>query len=226
VSKSGKDRRKSKRFRKRAKIRFWWADFEGTGFTSDISDTGLLIETNKPIEIGSRLNIEVTHGEDSFFGTVVIVRQKTYPRQARSMFKPALGARFLKITEVMGVSAEQELKDEPGAEEVAEQQEVQEEPAPPPVPEDIPLLVDLREHETLAEIYERDVKHGGLRVITTEIAELQSDIEVPVLLPEPHGQIICTGLVVKLFEDPPGFSVHLDDVDAVRARLIEIMRSA
>lgn len=226
MSKSGKDRRKSKRFRKRAKVRFWWADFEGTGFTSDISDTGLLIETNKPIEIGTRLNIEVTHADLSFFGTILIVRQKTYPRQARSLFKPALGARFLRVTEVMGVSAAEELQDEPEAENVEEQPEVQEEPAPPLVPQDIPLQVDLRKHETLAEIYERDVKHGGLRVITTEIAELQSDIEVPVLLPEPHGQIICTGLVVKLFEDPPGFSVHLDDVDAVRARLIEIMRTA
>ena len=219
MSKRGKERRRTKRFRKRLKVRYWWGDFEGMGFTSDISDSGLLLETSKPIAIGTRVHIEVSHDDESFFGDVVIVREKRYPHQARSLFKPALGARFLKVTEVMGVGVgvgEEKAKGAPP--------QVQEEQAPA-VPEHIPLQVDLRQAETLAEVYERDVKHGGLRVVTTEIPELQSDVEVPVLLPEPHTQIVCRGLVVKLFDDPPGFSVHLEDVDAVRARLIEILRS-
>lgn len=212
MSKRGKERRKNKRFRKRLKVRYWWKDFEGTGFTTDISDTGLLIETSKTIEIGTRVHIEVSYDDESFFGDVIIVRQKIYPRQARSLFKPALGARFLKVTEVVGLGGTK-------AKAAAAPEQA------PPVPDHIPMQVDLRDAETLAEIYERDVKHGGLRVVTTEMPELQSDVEVPVLLPEPHGEIVCRGLVVKLFEDPPGFSVHLEDVDAVRARLVEIMRS-
>ena len=92
--------------------------------------------------------------------------------------------------------------------------------------ESVPPIVDLRERAELESAYDKDIKYGGLHVHTTVIPELSGDVSVPVLLPDPHGEIECRGTVVKIFEDPPGFAMRLTEVDAVRARLIEIIRGS
>ena len=70
--------------------------------------------------------------------------------------------------------------------------------------------------------YDRDIKHGGLRVYTAEHFAIDTDVSVPVQLPEPHGAIDCLGTVVKTFED--GFALRLREVDPVRERISEILR--
>ena len=54
---------------------------------------------------------------------------------------------------------------------------------------------------------------------------IDTDVVVPVVLPMPHGRIDCSGTVVKIMDELPGFALRLRDIDAVRARLIEIIRS-
>ena len=86
--------------------------------------------------------------------------------------------------------------------------------------------MDLSEPAKLAQVYERDIRYGGLLVHTEERPELDSEVVVPVVLPAPHGQIECRGIVVKLTDDPPTVALRLSEVDQVRGRLIEIIRSS
>ena len=235
------------------------------GFTQDISETGLLVETPRDLELGARIHLEVTGDNLAFFANGVVVRKKQYPRQARSLFKPAMGVRFEKLTEALEHAKaagkakpvpRQEKPDAAGkstgkapvervakkaqpAEAAQAEKPVEQETDPPPAAKQtvpvkgdapvyetthLPMEVDLRDPQRLAEIYEEDVKHGGLRVRTTEAPGIDEDVVVPVLLPEPHGRIDCVGTVVKILDDLPGFALRLHDIDAVRARLIEIIR--
>ena len=245
-----RDKRRAERQRKRLTVRFWWDDLEGSGFTQDVSESGLLVETSKDLELGTRVHVELTGDNLAFFANAVVVRKKQYPRQARSLFKPALGLRFEKITEALQHArdaeerkpAEPQEKPEaageatgkPARKRAAKSKRSGAPAAQKPAAQDadpvyetkhLPMEVDLRRPERLAEIYEEDVKHGGLRVRTTEIREIDSEVVVPVLLPEPFGSIACSGTVVKIMEELPGFAIRLDDIDAVRARLIEIIRT-
>jgi Tfp pilus assembly protein PilZ len=208
-------------------VRFWSDEIEGTGFTADISDTGLLIETPKPLELGQRLHLEVSLNEGSYFAECVIVRRKTYPRHARALFKPAIGVRFLGLSEVAGVASapDDEVPERAASVETAEASarvEGSTDPVPVEVPRG-PMQVDLRELADLEAVYKRDIKHGGLLVQTREAPEIDSEVVVPVRLPDPHGTIRCHGTVVKVNENPPSVAVRLSEVKFVRDRVREIL---
>ena len=190
-------------------MRYWSDGVEGTGFTADISDTGMLIETPKPLELGQRLHLEVSLGEGSYFAECVIVRRKTYPRHARSLFKPAIGVRFLELSEVADLAS-------------APDGEASTDPVQVEVP-DGPMQVDLRDLADLKAVYESDIKHGGLLVRTREAPEIDSEIMVPVLLPDPHGTIRCHGTVIKVNESPPSVAIRISEIKFVRDRLQEII---
>ncbi len=89
------ERRRTKRQRRRLRVRLWNDEFEASGFTADISATGLLIEATQPLEIGTRFHLEIFLADRSFFTECVVARKKTYPSYARSMFKPGVGIRFV-----------------------------------------------------------------------------------------------------------------------------------
>ena len=236
------DRRRAQRHRKRLAVRFWWDDWEGTGFTQDVSESGMLVETLKDLELGTRIHVELTGDNLAFFANGVVVRKKQVPRQARSLFKPTLGVRFEKLTEALDhARAAEKAKPEPRQEkpdaagqatgkaparQPAKQTEAPKDDVPVYETTRLPMEVDLRDPQRLAEVYEEDVKHGGLRVRTTEVPDIDADVVVPLLLPDPHGSIDCSGTVVKTLDELPGFALRLHDVDAVRARLIEIIRSS
>ncbi len=192
--------RRTKRQRRRLWVRLWNDEFEASGFTADISATGLLIEATQPLEIGTRFHLEIFLADRSFFTECVVARKKTYPSYARSMFKPGVGIRFVGFAEAIRQVAEEADEADEGL-----------------------LQVDLRDMETLKTVYEQDIKFGGLLVRTKELPEIESELIVPILLPEPHGTIQCRGSVVKIFSDPPRVALRLADTDQVRGRLMEII---
>ena len=183
-------------------MRFWNDELEGRGFTTNVSNKGLLIETSKTLRLGQRFHLEIILSDTSFYAEAVVVRRKVYPPHARSMFKPIVGLRFVGIREVVkSISSVAAAATDGG------------------------LRVDLTDPARLAEVYERDIKYGALLVSTREEPELDSEVVVPLILPPPHGQIECRGTVVKLSQDPPGIALRLTEVDQVRGRLIEIIRA-
>ncbi len=201
MSRRANERRRSQRQRRRLDVRFWNDELEGRGFTTNVSNKGLLVETNKTLRIGQRFHLEIILPETSFYAEAVVVRRKVYPPQARSMFKPTVGLRFVGMRElVKSISSIVAAATDGG------------------------LRVDLSDPARLAEVYERDIRHGGLLVSTSEEPEVDSEVTFPLILPPPHGQIECRGTVVKLSQDPPAIALRLAEVDQVRRRLIEIIR--
>ncbi len=205
--KAGSNRRRSKRVKQRLKLRFWGDELEARGFTHDISVTGMLIETTAAVAIGTRLHVEVELPEErGYFTEICVVRKKVIPRQAHSVFKPGLGVRLVGLREAIrdASSAPRSVAGEA---------------------DDGVLRIDLRERADLQEVYDRDVKHGALQVRTPHIPPNDEIVSVTLVLPEPNGVIECVGTVVSQAPDLPGFGMIIEDVDPIRARLLEILRS-
>ncbi len=201
------DLRRAKRVKQRLQLRFWGDRAEGRGFTHDISVTGMLLETTTAVEIGTRLHVEVELPEERrYFTEIAVVRKKVIPRQAHSIFKPGLGVRLVGLREAIR-DASTAPRSSAGA------------------ADDGTLRLDLRERADLQEAYDRDVKHGALQVRTPHIPPNDEVVSVTVLLPEPNSAIECVGTVVTQAPDLPGFGMILEDVDLIRARLLEILRS-
>lgn len=203
MAKKSINRRKiAKRHSMRVRVRYWGDGFEGTGHTKNISTSGMLLEVSRFLEPGTRVHLEITMDGEPFVCEATVARVKRVAAQLRIMVKQSIGLHFLPpewaVLRIVGDGADSDL--------------------------DGPLELDLRDYELLQDAYDRDIKHGGLRVYTSEKFGIDEDISVPVHLPEPHGTIDCLGTVVKLFED--GFALRLAEVDPVRERISQIPRGA
>ena len=214
MSAQGKDRRRSKRHRRRLAVKFWRGDVEGTGFTVDVSNTGLMVQTTAPADIGARFHIELQlPGGRSYFTEGVVARKKVYPRHAASIFKPWLGFRFVGLGEAIRAVLEGESEDDS--------------PATCETPRtDSGFLVDLRDPDELKRVYERDIKHGGVQIRVSERPPIDEEVRLTFQLPDPNGSIECPALVVSHVQEPPGVGLRLHELDAVRTRLLGIIRTS
>jgi Tfp pilus assembly protein PilZ len=200
------DRRRARRVRRRLKLRFWNAGLEGRAFTHDLSVSGMLIETARAVEPGTRLHLELElPDEATYFCEVEVARKKVIPRQAQSMYKPGLGVRVVGLAEALKRGTPSRSLGGGGARAALE--------------------LDLRDRSILQETYDRDVKHGALRVETPHVPSSDDVVSVTLHLPEPHGSIEVVGVVVSQDPERPGFGMRVEDADLVRARLLEILRS-
>lgn len=213
MSARDKERRRSKRRRRRLPVKFWRGDVEGTGFTTDISNTGLMVETTASADIGSRFHIELQLPEGTpYFAEGVVARKKVYPRHAASMFKSGLGFRFVALGEAIRAVLEEKPEDDS--------------PRTCETPRtDCGFLVDLRDPGELKRVYERDIKHGGVQILVSERPPIDEEVRVTFLLPDQNGSIDCPAVVVTHVQEPPGVGLRLREVDAVRTRLLEVIRT-
>ncbi len=208
----GSERRRSKRRRRRLGVRFWNDEVEGSGFTRDISNTGLMIETTTPVDIGGRIHLELKLPDgEPYYAEGLVVRKKVYPRQAASLFKPGLGVKFVGMSEA-----------------IREVMRAQSHRPPSPLCDDTTrdpgeLLVDLREPDELRRVYDCDIRHGGVQIETPNMPPVNEEVSVVLLLPDPNGSITCLGSIVAHVDEPPGVGVRLQDVDQIRGRLLEII---
>lgn len=232
-----KERRRSQRERRRLPLRFWGNGLEGTGFSHDISDAGILLETTHPLVIGQRLHLEIEIGDDVFFAEGTVVRKKAYPRQAQSVFKSAAGVHFVGLREAVR-TADAACEETPPKQPVAEPT-LQEpaEVAAPPVPEEPPAAVaaeprplaaevDLRDPGELTRVFESEIRHGGLSIEMGRVPDPESEIPVTLWLPDPHGTILVRGSVVKANPEMQVAYLSLRDLDPIRRRILEIIDEA
>ena len=90
------EKRKNRRHAKRLRVRFGEADFTQQGFSSDVSATGMFVQTLSIPKLGTRLHIEVTFdGEQRLFFEGVVARQKIVAAELRHVLKGGFGVRFL-----------------------------------------------------------------------------------------------------------------------------------
>ena len=205
----GSERRRSKRRRRRLGVRFWSDEVEGSGFTRDISNTGLMIETTTPVDIGKRIHLELKLPDgEPYYAEGVVVRRKVYPRQASSLFKPGLGIKFVSLGEAIRAIMRAESQRSPSDDTTRDPYE---------------LLVDLREPDELRRVYDCDIRHGAVQIQTPNMPPVNEEVSVVLLLPDPNGRITCRGSIVAHVDEPPGVGVRLQEADQIRGRLREII---
>jgi Tfp pilus assembly protein PilZ len=227
----------------RAQVRFWNEHFEAVGFTADISSTGVLVETTRHLEVGTRLHIEIKVGDRSFFSEATVTRRRSSPPYAHSFFKPAVGMRFVGLVEaVQNLKKEQpdaflEAAEYAESLERAAEADLEPEPAPDPAPapeqaapspsliDETTTVVDLRDRQHLRFLYERDLCRGGLLVEPAQPVALGDRIRVVLRLPEGNGDIPVRGHVVSTFSNSREVGVILDEQKQIRSRLLEILEA-
>jgi hypothetical protein len=200
-----KDKREARRRRSRLQVRFWNDDFEACAFTTDVSDTGLLVESARRLEPGTRLHIELELGPRTYLSEAVVARRQDVPQYAQSFFKPALGLRFLGLGEVMAEVPEPVVEAAP-------------EPAPAAGAAGAATsgsrpthAVDLRDPARLRKLFERDLSKGALLVRTANPPALRSALCVVLRLPPPHADVIVKGEVVSSLQGHGQVGLLLED---------------
>lgn len=195
----GRERRRAERHRVRVRVRFWneAEGLEGTGVTTDLSDTGMFIETKTSVPLDTRLQLEVDLDSGKYTAVGTVARVLRAARNVQPIIKAGFGVRLVGLIEAL------------------EDAQVESEPEG--------LQVDLRSPEKLATVFMRDIKLGGLHVPTSTPPEPDSVVTVRLLLPSPHGAVEVDGTVLKVTTDPSGAALQLHDVDTLRTRLGQII---
>jgi hypothetical protein len=134
------EKRRNRRYPKRTRVRYGEGAFTHTGFTSDISATGLFLVTSHMLPVGTRLHVEVAaEGERLVFFEGLVARQKMVAPELRQVMRAGMGVRLLTPSELLGELVPQ-VRDKEAAQ----------------------LVVTFESPEKLKDSYERELKRGGL----------------------------------------------------------------
>ncbi len=163
------ERRKVDRFRQRVPVFFWQPgeSYRHSGHTSDISTTGMFIATEQPLRPGARVRVAIGESDRGFFveGEVshAFKREPLIPNRRQA----GMGVRFLPVDQLMAglvpeIAAARSADPEPEEEGV--------------------YRAFYADREQFREIYERDIKTGGLFVYTDHPAELDEVVTVKMVV--------------------------------------------
>jgi len=240
------DKRQDKRLKRRFQVRFYKLDdpVPKSGFTYNISLTGMFICTNSPFKPGTQIVIEVgregrkveLHGRVMHASRVDPVLQKVKPS--------GMGVRLLRTEEMMaavlGLNAaseeeeavedetvtELEDAEEPDAEEESEAAEQEEPPAL--------YYMNFVSPRELATSFERDLKFGGIFVPTSRIPD-KNEVMIEFLFDwNDVARVRVPAHVVKRFEAAEGsavgehvagIGVAFDDPEGVIEEFLDIVES-
>ncbi len=96
------EKRRHRRYSKRLKVRFGLTDFTATGFTSDVSATGMFVVTSTMLNIGQRVHVEVTMNEkDKMYFEGAVARLTVVAPELRQIMKGGFGIRFVTGAELV-----------------------------------------------------------------------------------------------------------------------------
>lgn len=208
------DKRKNRRLKRRIQVRFWRFDDPNprSGFTFNISITGMFICTNQPFKPGSRIVVEV--GRD---GRKVelhgLVRHAARVDPLLQKIRPSgMGVRLLRTEEMMAavLGLDEQVEEEPESEEeiVAEEDQQQEDSNPNELAEgDLDPAVyhmNFVSPTELATSFERDLKFGGIFVPTSNLPD-EDEVVIEFLFDWTDvSRIRVPAHVVKRFEAAEG----------------------
>ncbi len=214
------NRRESVRRVRRVQVRFWLRGSEAaqSGYTNDISATGMFVITASPLPKGSRLRIEVVDARHGFVVEAIVAHSHRVHREMLATGRSGMGVRFVAIEDLV-----KELFPEvdsapvtPAPAEVAHEVSVPvtREPEPKPVRTQSPpaggsFVLRFPTLERFQETYERDLKQGGLFLSTERPASLGDQIEIDLHLPAPLvGVVRLRARVVHRIEPRPAAAEH------------------
>lgn len=91
----GAGRRHNQRAKRRMMVRFGTQGAHHTGFTKDISETGLFIRTNTVSRPGTTLQVEIAFPEQTFLLWARVVWAKKVPPQLAHLMDCGMGVCFI-----------------------------------------------------------------------------------------------------------------------------------
>lgn len=204
-------RERARRFARRVQVRFWPTlepDRSYAGYSRNISATGMFIATIYPMKPGTRLMLEL-QGEDAPFTVEARVMHSAKVSPLLQSVRPSgMGVRF------RGRSA--------GLERL--------------LPLDEPMHVDEEDRrvyplyfttlDELVEVFERDIKNGGLFVPTVRPAAMDQEVTVELNFPrESNAAMPLVARVVHRIASGPntGMGIAFADPQDVVSRLATIV---
>ena len=185
------DRRNRQRRARRVQVQFWRrGDSHPTsGYTTNISPTGMFIGSSAPLPLGTRVRIEVLDAENGFMIEGLVVHSIRVPTQYQQVRLSGMGIRFLKVEELVGSlfgGAGVFQSDEEGP------------------PKDGVYPVRFRTMNQFLDTLRRDIKTGGIFVPTRFPAALNQRVTVEIQLPDGRTDPVrVAAMVVQRVEHDP-----------------------
>lgn len=205
-----KDR--ARRFPRRVQVRFWAQNNPETsyaGYSRNISATGMFIATIHPHKPGSRMVIEFQEDGATFEVRASVAHSAKVSPLLQSVRPSGMGVRFssrsLELEQLLPAGEVQVLDDEART----------------------VFPIYFSDVDELLEVYERDIRNGGLFVPTTRPAEMDSEVSIELNLPQARKSVmtVVAKVVHRTDEAPnPGMGVAFSDPDGVVGSLFKLMQ--
>ncbi len=224
------NRRESDRVVRRLPVRFWRVGEERsvTGYTTNISTTGMFVVTHEPLPKAARIRVEVLDQRCGFVVEAEVAHAHKVRLELAALGPSGMGVRFLPIEDLVRELFPEAIKGERKERTVTSPTvAAPESPVPParpvgrvsskkvpivkpgatpaaaPAPK-APIAVRFTSIEQFRSVYERDLRQGGLFVSTPEPAPIGDLVEIELHLPEPLSARVRMRARVVHRIDPQG----------------------
>ncbi|HXU46607.1 MAG TPA: PilZ domain-containing protein [Thermoanaerobaculia bacterium] len=189
------NRRASDRVIRRVPVRFWRVGQERTttGYTTNISGTGMYVVTHQPAPRGARIRVEVLDPRCGFIVEAEVAHAHRVSTEMSALGLSGMGVRFLPVADLVRelfpeATQVVERPAEPTPPEPAVAATAPGAAAPPgaaPIGARSPYQVRFSSVEQFDAVYQRDLSQGGLFVATRDPAPIGATVEIDLYLPAP-----------------------------------------
>lgn len=173
------ERRRNKRYNKRLKIAFGEKDFSQSGFTGNVSSSGLFVIASTNVKVGQRLHVQLEVEGKHLYQEGVVARLNVVPPELRTVVKGGFGFRFLSQRELLA-----EL-----------------------IPSATNPQAKVLSFDTawkLSELYEKELKRGGVFLWSDAPVAVNTIIPVEFELGYANHSFILQAKVVTVVPNPDG----------------------
>jgi Tfp pilus assembly protein PilZ len=185
------DRRDNNRRARRVQVQFWkkGESHASTGYTTNISPTGMFIGTNSPAGKGSRLRIEILDPQRGFVVEAEVAHAVKVPPALQQIKPSGMGIKFLQVDELVADLFGGSMVFRPDEEKP---------------PKDNVYGVVFRGVNHFLDTVRRDIQTGGIFVPTKFPAPLNATITVEIHPPDAKGEPVrVPAFVVQRIEPVP-----------------------
>jgi Tfp pilus assembly protein PilZ len=243
-------RRTSERHQRRVEVRFWRRGNPQphSGYSVDVSKSGMFLGTSVPLEPGERVRLEVLDREKGFIIEGQVARIHRVALALRHLEQPGVGIRFLVPAELVGdllqgskprmTGSSTGLTRPPGvagpAPTAAPRDPAPASAAPAPAAGTRPpraIAVEFVDRAAFLAVYHRDIAAGGLFLTSDSPASLHETVLIDLRPPvAPGAPLLFEARVVHRQDGASdglsrhaGMGVQFLDPDRVRAALAPVL---
>jgi hypothetical protein len=187
------EKRRHRRYARRFRVKYGEKTLQHSGFTSDVSATGMFVVTTPVPKLGTRLHVEVTiDNERLLYFEGMVARMTLVAPELRSVMKGGFGLRFLTGAELMAEMV-------------------------PHLRDPNRLVLTYPTLESLTEAFEKELKRGGAFVWSEREVQVSSIVNLELDAQFAGRQLAFECRVVHVVPEPGRYGVGLMFLDATAA---------